>query len=189
MKGGEPPGCLTKHRRRDGAHSRRREEAEPGGSISGCGCEALPPLHRGELPLCVLSVPPVGLPLGRADRPAQPLVPLRSHASPRKGRTGTRLRVVRPQRAAEALPGARGVSASLGACATSQRRRQRAGSDLEGRRHAYGCKWRRRREPTGSFTIGRISANATSRRGGTSGTRSLCTAPTDPARERGTDSR
>ncbi len=106
------PGCSTKHRRRDGAHSCGREEAEPGDSISGRRCEGLPP-HRGEkLPLCVFSVPPVGLPLGRAQRPLHPLVPLRSYASPRRGRTGTRPRALRSRRAAEALPGATGVNAS-----------------------------------------------------------------------------
>ena len=115
------PGCSTRRRRRDSPASNGRDQGEPGDSISGCGCEGLPPQRGGELPLCVFSVPPVGLRLGRADRPLHPLVALRSDASPRKGRTGTRLRVVRPQRAAEALPGARGVSASprLVVCAKS----------------------------------------------------------------------
>ncbi len=52
-----------------------------------------------------------------------------------------------------------------------------------------GCRWRRCRERTGSFTIGRISVDATSRREDISGTRSLCAAPTGPVRERGADSR
>ena len=120
VKGDEPRGArrdaaaVTAPTRADGK-KRSRGIRSRGAGVKACH-------HTGRRASAVrVSVPPVGLPLGRADRPLHPLVPLRSYASPRKGRTGTRLRVVRSQRAAEALPGARGVSASprLIVCAKS----------------------------------------------------------------------
>jgi hypothetical protein len=96
-------GCSSRERQRRGS--------DPDGKTQKRRSEGLPPRQRAELSLCVLSVPPVVLRHSGARRSVDPLMPLRSNPPPREGRAGQRLPVLRPQRAPEALPGTRGVSA------------------------------------------------------------------------------